>query len=776
MYGVCGEIHSVIGTLTLSFLLDGYPFEHTFHVFPNLHEPVILGRDFMTKEGLQLNFHSNTISLSKPNSETININLISQEHSKTDFGKTFNSHVIPPQCEYILPLKTNKFKDGDIVLCEPPQSLVKEELVGGKCLARVADGKVHYHLMNPTSLPIFLKTKTRVSVLTEANKAEITQISDLDNIKFENIENLNSVDASTLTDDDFITIAEDLGVNLNDSDLTNTQKRNLLIFIGKNRQTFAKDFSELGLTNLFSHRIETGNSKPNKKVPYRQNPEMRRETEGQVKEMLENDFITESNSPWNSPVVLVKKKLGEFRFAVDYRELNKVTEPMSFPIPHIADVFDTIADAKAEVFSVLDLKSGFWQVPLNPETAHKAACFTHQSVYTWSRLPFGLMNSPITFQNLMSKVLKNLNWKVALVYIDDILVFSRNFDDHLDHLSQVFSNLRAANLTLQPSKCKSATKEIEYLGHIISKHGIKVNPAKTKAVDEYPQPKTAKQVKSFLGMTPYYRKFIKSYAKIANPLNALLKKDTKFKWIPDCENAFQTLKKALASPPILAFPNFDRPFILATDSSDHSMGYVLSQCDKNGLEHPIAYGGRTLHGHELKWHITDKEGLALVEAVNHFRPYLANNSFTVYTDNVSVKWLKHIKNCQGRLGRWALTLQGYNFEIVHKASSANGNADGLSRRVYPQVDSEHSDLGTNDFVPVCQISDNRSKQLTAVTLIYGHKHDHYPSVVHATSSTETALIQNNEYSNENTDNNNVNTDNHVDDTDNLSIKPNLDLI
>ena len=306
--------------------------------------------------------------------------------------------------------------------------------------------------MNPTALPMFLKAKTRVSVLTEANKAEITQISDLDNIKFENIETLNSVDASTLTDDEFITIAEDLGVNLNDSDLTNTQKRNLLIFIGKNKQTFAKDFSELGLTNLFSHRIETGNSKPIKKAPYRQNPEMRRETERQVKEMLENGFITESDSPWNSPVVLVKKKSGEFRFAVDYRELNKVTEPMSFPIPHIADVFDTIADAKAEVFSVLDLKSGFWQVPLDPETAHKAAFVTHQSVYTWSRLPFGLMNSLITFQNLMSKVLKNLNWKVALVYIDDILVFSRNFDDHLDHLSQVFSNLRAANLTLQPSK------------------------------------------------------------------------------------------------------------------------------------------------------------------------------------------------------------------------------------------------------------------------------------------------------------------------------------
>ena len=347
--------------------------------------------------------------------------------------------------------------------------------------------------------------------------------------------------------------------------------------------------------------------------------------------------MSPTRSPLSHPGGSIKKKNGEWRFAVDYRELNKVTEPMSFPIPHISDVFDAIADAKAELFSVLDLKSRFWQVPLDPETAHKAAFVTHQSVYSWTRLPFGLMNSPITFQNLVCKVLKNLNWKVALVYIDDTLVFSKNFDDHLTHLSQVFSNLISANLTLQPTKCKFATHEIEYLGHVISKHGIKVNPQKTKAIDEYPQPKTAKHVKSFLGMTSYYRKFIKSYAKIAQPLNALLKKDTKFKWTSECEESFNTLKQSLSSPPILAFPNFDRPFILATDSSDHSICYVSSQLDENGLEHPIAYGGRTLQGHELKWHITDKEGLALVEAVNHFRPYLANNFFTVYTDNVSVK-------------------------------------------------------------------------------------------------------------------------------------------
>ncbi|XP_053405096.1 uncharacterized protein LOC128558877 [Mercenaria mercenaria] len=334
IYGVCGEIHSVLGTINLSFLIDGFPFQHTFHVFSTLHEPVILGRDFMKKEGFQLNFQSNSITINKENTNQITISLISPDLAKTDFGKTLTSHVIPPHSEFILPLKTNKFKDGATVLCEPPQNLVKDELAGGKCLSTVVDGKIQYRLMNPTALPVFLKSNARVSVLSEINCANVTQVTDLPTS--ENSEastSVNSIHTDTLTDEHYIEIAEDLGISLNDSDLTSDQKRRLLIFIGKNRKSFAKDFSELGLTNLFSHRIETGNAKPIKKAPYRQSPDMRRETERQVKEMLDHGFIEESDSPWNSPVVLVKKKNGEYRFTIDYRDLNKTTEPMSFPFP-----------------------------------------------------------------------------------------------------------------------------------------------------------------------------------------------------------------------------------------------------------------------------------------------------------------------------------------------------------------------------------------------------------------------------------------------------------
>ncbi|VDI63928.1 Hypothetical predicted protein [Mytilus galloprovincialis] len=295
---------------------------------------------------------------------------------------------------------------------------------------------------------------------------------------------------------------------------------------------------------------------------------MRKELDKQLDEMERNNIIEESTSPWHSPVVLVKKRNGSIRVCVDYRALNRITEPMSAVIPTMTDIFDTLADSKPELFSSLDLTSGFWQVPLDPTTKHKSAFITHKGVYEFNRLPFGMMNSPLTFQCLMTKVLKDLNFKIALVYIDDILIFSKNFEDHLNHLQQVFSNLREANLKLNPEKCKFATRTIKYLGHVISKDGIRVNPENTEKVKDFSRPTTAKQVKSFLGMANYYRKFVKDYAHIAAPLTKLLKKDQRFKWTSECDIAFQNLKDRLTSAPILSFPHLDKPFILATDSSE----------------------------------------------------------------------------------------------------------------------------------------------------------------------------------------------------------------
>ena len=696
--GVCGEIHRVLGQVTIPFRLDGIALEHTFQLFEKLHQPVILGMDFLRQHKAKIDLEQCTVSFQSSNSSDFgsgkteepsicHISLGPEPKTCIGLVRTVSSVVIEPHAECTLPVKialssnSCSFVDSAVLL-EPSASLNQEGLVGGKCLSSVDQGCGAYRVLNPTNFPVFLKENFVIATSHLIDEHSITQVTDHEDQPFVNVADTTEENQSEIS---YENIAKDLGLNLDHSELSEEQKRKLYSFLGRNRDIFAKDSSELKEAKFHSHVIHTKTNRPVSKPPYRQTPQMRAETERLTNEMLQNGIIRESNSPWHSPVVLVKKPNGEYRFAIDYRELNKVTEPISFPIPTLNEVFDTLADSRAQIFSLCDLRSGFHQIPLCPSTAEKASFITHQGVFTPTRLPFGLMNSPMCFQNLMSKCLKDLNWKIALVYIDDILIFSKNFDQHLEHLGQVFQNLRAANLKIHPGKCKFAAKEVKYLGHIVSKEGIKVDPSKFSAIETYPVPKNVKNVRAFLGLAQFYRRYIKSFAQIALPLNKLLRKDVKFEWNSECDQAFKTLKKALITAPVLAFAQFDKPFILAVDSSDESIGYVLSQLDSEGREHPVAYGGRALRNEELRWHITDKEGLALVEAVRQFRPYLANMPFTVYTDNVSVKWLQQIKNCQGRLGRWALLLQGYNMEIIQKSSRNNANADGLSRRSYPPL-------------------------------------------------------------------------------------------
>ena len=470
-------------------------------------------------------------------------------------------------------------------------------------------------------------------------------------------------------------------------------------FIGRNRDIFAKDLSELGTTNILEHKIETGDARPTSQNYYRHAPPIKKEIERQTEEMLKHGIIESSTSPWTSPVVMVKKRSGEYRFAIDYRRLNRVTKPMSFPMPRLDDIFDTVGSSSAKIFTTLDLASGFWQIPLDPETKHKTSFITHQGIFQFRKLPFGLMNSPMTFQLAMTQALRGMNWKFALIYVDDILIFSQNFEEHLIHLDQIFQRLREANLKLKPSKCKFATKKVIYLGHVLSKDGVQVDSSKIEAVASFPTPKCQKDVRSFLGLCNYYRKFVKGFANIASPLNTLLKKNAKFIWSNECQIAFETLKQKLTSAPILAYPDMNKPFILACDASGTAIGYVLGQLDDKGNERVVAYGGRSLRDAERKWCIAERECLALVTAVKEFHAYLACAHFTIYTDHFSLKYLDKIKNTNGRLGRWAIELQPYMKNICYKEGRKNGNADALSRREY---DASSNNVEEEIF-PKCQV-------------------------------------------------------------------------
>ena len=405
--------------------------------------------------------------------------------------------------------------------------------------------------------------------------------------------------------------------------------------------------------------------------------------------MLEKNTIQPSNSPWTSPIILVKKKNGALRFCVDYRKLNAVTRKDAYPLPRVDDTLDTLAHARW--FTTLDLISGYWQVAVHPDDREKTAFCTPDGLFEFKVMPFGLCNAPATFQRLMDSVLAGLQWSTCLVYLDDIIIVGKTFADHLNNLRQVFDRIRGAGLKLQPAKCVLCTHEVTFLGHIVSAAGITTDPSKTDKVTSWPTPTTKREVQQFLGLANYYRRFIKHFASIAKPLHRLTEKTASFKWTTECQTAFETLKHTLTSAPILAHPDYSKEFILDTDASAVGIGAVLSQVQSDGNERPIAYASRTLSKPERCYCVTRRELLAVVTFIKHFRPYLLGKSFSLRTDHGSLTWLRNFKEPEGQLARWITRLQEYNFTIVQRQGRSHGNADALSRRPCPQCGrSDHS--------------------------------------------------------------------------------------
>ena len=528
------------------------------------------------------------------------------------------------------------------------------------------DHTVPFRLINPTRKPVTLYHGATLGTFTKpANDLQVF-----------------SLEEQTKKTDLPSEPRESVPVDLTDADLTESQKADLQNLLNEYRDIFALKPNELGRTNVVQHHIDTGDHPPIKQRPYRVPMAQRERIERCIDDMLEQGIIRPSTSAWSSPVVLVKKPDGSDRFCCDLRKVNSVTKKDSYPLPRIADTLDALSGA--QYFSSMDLMSGYWQIQLDEQSREKTAFVTHAGLFEFNVMAFGLCNAPSCFQRLMECVLRGLNWKIALIYLDDVLVFSRTFEDHLQHLRLVFERFREANLKLKPKKCYFAQKKVKYLGHVISKDGIYPDPEKLSAIQEYPVPRTVKEVRAFLGLANYYRKFVKDFAKIAGPLHDLTKKGLKFYWSNDCQIAFDRLKEALTQSPILAYPDFTKEFTLATDASDEGLGYVLGQV-QDGREVVIGYAGRKLLPAEKNYSVTEREALALVAGIRHFRSYLYGVHFKVFTDHSAVRWLMQLKEPSGRLARWALLLQQYDFVIIHRAGHSNGNADALSRRPYGPV-------------------------------------------------------------------------------------------
>ena len=295
---------------------------------------------------------------------------------------------------------------------------------------------------------------------------------------------------------------------------------------------FSQSPTDYGRTELIKHQIDTGAAHPIRQPPRRIPQHLRVNVDEQIDSMLDNGIIEPSRSPWSSPIVVVPKKDGGIRFCVDYRRLNSVTIKDAYPLPQISDTLESLAGAK--FFSTLDLASGYWQVGMHPDDQHKTAFASHRGLFEFKVLPFGLCNAPATFERLMEFVLAGLIGTSCLVYLDDIVIFSRTFEEHLARLREVLCRLRDAGLKVKPSKCFLFREEIAYLGHVVSAHGISTDPKKTEAIQDYPAPQNIQEVRRFVGFASYYRRFIPNFAELAAPLHQLTQKSTKFLWTKEC--------------------------------------------------------------------------------------------------------------------------------------------------------------------------------------------------------------------------------------------------
>ena len=433
-----------------------------------------------------------------------------------------------------------------------------------------------------------------------------------------------------------------------------------------------------------------------------------------IEDMVQKGIVQPSTSAWASPIVLVPKRDNSLRFCVDYRKVNAVTKRDVYPPPRIDDILDTLG--KARYFTTLDLASGFWQIEMDPSTREKSAFATHCGLHEFIRMPFGMCNAPATFQRLMQVVLAGIEWKYCFVYLDDILVCSETFEDHLEHLKTVFERLRKAGLTLKPKKCFFALECVTYLGHVISREGVSPDPEKTNKVRDFPVPTDATRVRQFLGLASYYRRFVAGFAKIAGPLHRLLKKDVEFVWSEECKASFDSLKESLISAPVLVYPRFGagEQFVLETDASLEGLGAVLGQKQADRHVHPVAYASWSLHVHEKNYSITELETLGLIWAVKHFRPYILGHHATVLTDHSACTSLLNTSKPSAKLARWAMIIQEFDLTIKHRSGRSNTNADALSRNPIPKDMSSVLAIQAIDDTPKFQEEQTKDSELAAL--------------------------------------------------------------
>ena len=684
-----GKNISMKGTVNLKVQLRNRTFKHVFYVMKEpeqgKHIP-ILGNDFGMKAQLIINQKGPTVyfwdelkeSLSQNDNEndskTTNASVAVEEHFALPFliedsdsnedvnliAKVYEDVVIPPMTQMGIKLQYPVFtKNRSDRLLEGLPTLATEKGVklANGIVTPNATGEFQAILANLGNDQVCLKRGMTVGHLTAMDNATVTSLKP---------------SPKAGRPEPFL---QDLDWNIGPN-LTEDERRAMLTLLRKYRHVFATSAAELGNSSIATHRIDTQGLPPVHVPPRRTSPGVRDIINKELDEMLRHGIVRPSVSEYSSPVVIVSKKDGGMRFCVDYRKLNEQTRIDQYPLPRIDDALDSLTGA--QYFTTLDLASGYWQLRVKEEDIAKTAFACHRGLFEFVRMPFGLCNAPATMQRALDVLLAKIKWETCLIYLDDIITHGPTFPLMLRNLEEIFQLLESADLKLKPSKCFFGFDHVNYLGHVVSGKGISPDPAKIAAVENFPRPTTRTELRSFLGLASYYRRFVKHFARIASPLHAITSDKATFEWTPECEEAFTRLKTLLISAPILTTFDPNLTTSVHTDSSIKGLGAVLYQGDKPD-KRVLAYASRTLLQNEKNYGTPELEMLAIIWAVKKFRSYFFGRPFNIVTDHHSLCTLKRVAEPKGRLARWILELAEHQYTIVHRSGIRHGDADALSR-------------------------------------------------------------------------------------------------